>query len=273
MSNDLLESIFGTRDPNPRTPQEAAHPQKRFQTAAHPIVGLQAPPSPPPGPTLDEKLTLINELLARSEARNDKLAYWFEVYTEMQRAQRDRDIPYREDVPIPTAPSFYNLRTHDRPYVRIYVGAYRTVIIQSLAVTLTELLIPGWNILDIADQSRITSTSGAEFNAIVECSYTPFLPEPIVAVPGYVSNAVVGTTNIGTDSPFTVTCGHWMLQNNTAASLQWEIDQSTNVASPTLAAGQMLSSDVPIISGLHLLTAAAQPVNQTGSNIVFRAWN
>lgn len=272
MSNDLLETIFGSRDHVPQTAAEAAHPQKRHHTPQHPIVGAMAPSTPPPGPTLDERLVLIDELLAKSEARNDKLAYWFEVFAELQRQQRERDVPYREDALIPVGPAFYALRTHGRPYVRIYVGQYHTVSIESLAVTLTAILIPGWNILDIADQSRITSTSGP-INSIIEVSYTPFMPEPLVAVPGYVSITAPASTNVGTDTPVLVNCGHWMLQNNTPATLQWEIDQASNVASPTLAAGQMLTSDVAITTAIHLLTAAAQPINNTGGNIVFRGWN
>lgn len=68
------------------------------------------------------------------------------------------------------------------------------------------------------------------------------------------------------------TVNHIMLQNNTAANVQYELDTAATVASPVLAAGATIFIDVPC-STLHLFTATAQNVNgTTAGNIVVRAW-
>ena len=65
---------------------------------------------------------------------------------------------------------------------------------------------------------------------------------------------------------------HLMLQNNTGAVLQWELNGATSGGSATLATGQTLFLDVPITS-LHLLTAANQNVNgANANNIVVKGW-
>jgi len=110
------------------------------------------------------------------------------------------------------------------------------------------------------------------------------LGEPLLApsaalgyVAAYGSNAAALTAN--TDYQFkwgaggTTQVNHIMVQNNTAASINWELDASATVASPTLAAGQVLFMDVQTLV-LHLFSLSNTPnVNGNSSgNIVVRGW-
>lgn len=67
---------------------------------------------------------------------------------------------------------------------------------------------------------------------------------------------------------------HLMIQNNSGANLQWELDTATGSAgSPLLATGQTLFLDITT-TVLHLRTSGAINVNGTSSgNIVVRGWN
>lgn len=73
---------------------------------------------------------------------------------------------------------------------------------------------------------------------------------------------IIGTTQIN----------HVMLQNNTAAALNWDIDVAATAGSPVLAAGQTLFLDVQL-SALHLFQAGTPNVNgSSANNIVVRGW-
>lgn len=97
---------------------------------------------------------------------------------------------------------------------------------------------------------------------------------------GYVSayGSNPATTGIATDVSFkwgaggTTQVNHIMLQNNTAASINWDLDTATNAGSPVLAAGQTLFLDVQT-TALHLQAAASQNINgSSAGNIVVRGW-
>lgn len=82
-------------------------------------------------------------------------------------------------------------------------------------------------------------------------------------------------TTAATDYSFSwqaPTVNHIMLQNNTAAVVNWELDATATAGSPALAAGQTVFLDV-VASVLHLFTAAQQNVNgAAAANVVVRAW-
>jgi hypothetical protein len=98
--------------------------------------------------------------------------------------------------------------------------------------------------------------------------------------PGYVaaygSNPTALTSN--TDAAFkwggagNTQVNHVMIQNNTAASLNWDLDVATSAGSPTLAAGQTLFLDVQT-SAVHLQQTGTPNINGSSSaNIVVRGW-
>lgn len=95
-------------------------------------------------------------------------------------------------------------------------------------------------------------------------------------VAAYASNAA--NTTAATDYSFkwgasgTTQVNHVLLNNNTAANIQYELDTAANAGSPVLASGASILLDVPV-TALHLYTAANQNVNgASASNIVVRAW-
>lgn len=89
------------------------------------------------------------------------------------------------------------------------------------------------------------------------------------------SGANPAATTAGASYTFAWTAAtvrHVMLQNNTGASLNYEIDAAATAGSPVLATGQTVFLDITM-STLHLLTAAVQNVNgAAANNIVVRAW-
>jgi hypothetical protein len=102
-----------------------------------------------------------------------------------------------------------------------------------------------------------------------------------VATQGYVSanpnNAAALTSNTdysfkwGTDTA-PITVNRVMIQNNTAASLNWDLDVAATAGSPVLASGQTLFLDVQT-TVWHLLQTGTPNVNGTTSaNIVIRGW-
>lgn len=93
---------------------------------------------------------------------------------------------------------------------------------------------------------------------------------------GYVAasagNAAALTAN--TDYTFTWASqvNHVMLQNNSAASINWDLDVATTAGSPVLAAGQTLFLDVQT-TVLHLQSTGTPNVNgSSASNVVVRGW-
>lgn len=100
---------------------------------------------------------------------------------------------------------------------------------------------------------------------------------PMVAQQGVVPAASTNAaqTAAATDYTFAWKQGfvnHVLLQNNTAAALNYEIDAATTAGSPVLASGAAIFLDVQM-SALHLQTAGIQNVNgNSAGNIVVRAW-
>jgi hypothetical protein len=96
-----------------------------------------------------------------------------------------------------------------------------------------------------------------------------------VASTGYAAAGTnLANTTGGADYVFTWTraVNHIMIQNNTAANAQWELDVVTSGGSPILTPGQTIFLDVQT-TALHLLTASNQNVNgASGNNIVVRGW-
>jgi hypothetical protein len=97
---------------------------------------------------------------------------------------------------------------------------------------------------------------------------------------GYVAaaNGNANATTASTDYSFawggagSVIVHHIMLQNNSGANLQWDLDTNTSAGSPVLATGQTLFLDV-FTTVLHLRTSGAINVNGTSAaNIVVRGW-
>lgn len=115
-------------------------------------------------------------------------------------------------------------------------------------------------------------------------SATPGVSNPVFTAPvaqqGYVaaygSNAAATTG--GADYLFkwgvggTTQVNHVMIQNNTGANVQWDLDTATSSGSPVLATGQTIFLDVQCTI-LHLLSAANQNVNgSSSSNICVKGW-
>ena len=100
---------------------------------------------------------------------------------------------------------------------------------------------------------------------------------PVVAAKGVVPPAAsnLAATVAATDYVFawqSSFVNHVLLQNNTAAVLNYEIDGVATAGSPALAAGAAIFLDIQM-AALHLLTAGIQNVNgAAAANIVIRAW-
>jgi len=128
-----------------------------------------------------------------------------------------------------------------------------------------------------SNQSNVPTSLQAVASGLSNANPVPTLS---TAQPGYVaawgSNAAA--TAATTDYAFkwgaggTTQVNHVMLQNNTGANIQFDIDTAANAGSPVLATGQTLFLDVQM-TALHLYTAGIQNVNgNSGSNIVVRGW-
>lgn len=90
--------------------------------------------------------------------------------------------------------------------------------------------------------------------------------------PGNNASATVSATDYTYVYAGGLVANHVMIQNNTGANIQWELDVVTSAGSPVLATGQTLFLDVAH-SAVHLLTAANQNINGAISgNIVIRSW-
>lgn len=82
------------------------------------------------------------------------------------------------------------------------------------------------------------------------------------------------TTNASSDTSYTFAAQvrHWLLQNNTSANVQFELDTTATAGSIVLAPGATWLSDIPV-TVLHLYTAAAQNINgSSAGNIVLKGW-
>jgi hypothetical protein len=282
MAASLLEELLGLRtNKAPSTPDEATDPTvKRDQhDAAHPLVGASAAPTPPPtNDTLAAQQVEVEQRwleLRRNSEEVSKLQLTLETMVALHRAEAERLQDRYDNARIVSgAPGAYVVHRLGRRFARLWVTSYQPIqiVVPGTGQPVPRMMRPGWNTLDAPEGSRIY-TLGTAFDATFCASETPSNPEIDKAVSGYV-NVAAATTGIGTDTSIPVVAGHWMLQNNTASALQFEVDAQTSAGSPVIASGAMITADVPIYIALHLLTAAAQPFNGTsGSNIVFRGWN
>lgn len=124
--------------------------------------------------------------------------------------------------------------------------------------------------------SATTSDSRFQQNPLVQASHIDDLVT-VAAQQGLTNpNASnLANTTGGADYTYSwqvATVNHIMLQNNTGAALQFEIDKATSNGSPILATGQTIFLDIKTAT-LHLLTAANENVDGTvAGNIVVRAW-
>ncbi len=140
---------------------------------------------------------------------------------------------------------------------------------------LTKILADVWDSVNHLFHFNLKQVGG---NAIaVGNNAVPILTSAATGyVSAYGSNAAATTAT--TDYSFkwgaggTTQVNHIMLQNNTGANIQWDLDTAANAGSPILATGQTLFLDVQT-TALHLYTAGAQNVNgSTAGNIVVRGW-
>lgn len=129
---------------------------------------------------------------------------------------------------------------------------------------------------------RIMPTTDTSFNAP---NVVPIYSEGAPAAPQGPATPATGNaaaTGINTDYTFNwqlsannaqqVNVRHVILQNNTAAIVNYDIDAATTLGSLSLAAGATIVLDIEMTT-LHLRTAAAQQVNgSAAANIVVRAW-
>lgn len=288
MASSLIDELLGLKRPGgsqvhpggARTPEEAADPSHPTPDGPlHPKVGWDAPTTPPPRPSLDEGL-------ARVSAQIDTLGHGFDAvraladrFAEFYQRAMDRERDIIETVVIGQQFAAYRLPDHNRPYLRIWVNVPLSVLIEAPGLSATpRTFLAGWNVLDLPPRTRIWQPAGATIaQAIVVCSYWPLDALAQGAASGVVALAsgAPAATNVGADTsvPFSVPVAHWTIQNNTAASVGVELDAAASAGSLQIAAGQSLTSEVPV-STLHLFTAAAQNINGTaGSNIVIRGWN
>ena len=92
---------------------------------------------------------------------------------------------------------------------------------------------------------------------------------------GYVSPASnQSAMTASTDYTFTWAqqVNHVMLQNNSGANINWDLDVATTAGSPILASGQTLFLDVQT-TVLHLQSGGTPNVNGSSSgNVVVRGW-
>lgn len=71
----------------------------------------------------------------------------------------------------------------------------------------------------------------------------------------------------------TTSVNRWILQNNSANPIQFELDSTVGAGSLVLPAGQAYTDANLPISAVHLLATVDTPVNgNAGSNIVIRGW-
>lgn len=104
---------------------------------------------------------------------------------------------------------------------------------------------------------------------------------PLTVAPTNVpKSGVIGFTNppaqtsaaLDTAITFSATVNHWVLQNNTTAVVNFDMDTQASAGSLVLAPNATFFSDIPM-TALHLFTAAAQNINGTAAgNIVLRGW-
>jgi hypothetical protein len=122
------------------------------------------------------------------------------------------------------------------------------------------------------------AVAAKELDSSTTQNNTTYGPQRVVisAVAGYVAaaggNPTATTGGSDTSWSFASKVNHLLIQNNTTANVQFDLDTATSAGSPLLYPGQMLLLDVKC-TAVHLLTAANQNINgTTAGNIVIRGW-
>jgi hypothetical protein len=81
------------------------------------------------------------------------------------------------------------------------------------------------------------------------------------------------STNVASDTiiTFATQAKHWLVQNNTTASIYVELDSTASTSSFILAAGALWREDIPV-TVIHIYTVTAQPINGA-TGIVIKGWS
>lgn len=286
MASDLLADLLGLphvnaapADPWQATNDPAATLPRDHHDLAHPLDGASADPTAPlqgadNTPAVRDVIVQVarDELHAQFQAIEATLLALLQV----QRDEQKRTRRVSEAATIGGGPNgAYVLKTYGHPYMRLFVSSYQSVTVALPGQpSISRQLSPGWNNLDYPDGTRIYRSAGT-LAAIFEASDVSTFTPDAVAVAGYVSlSSPPAQTNAGADTSllFASPVGHWFIQNNTTANVMFDLETAASLGSPLIAAGQMITSDVPL-SQLHLFTAAAQNINgTTAGNIVIRGW-
>ncbi len=147
----------------------------------------------------------------------------------------------------------------------------------------------GHVVSDSGSTTAATQTTAANLNATATIQAVTgtsiavgsnALPVLSSTAPGYVSvfgsNPTVLVAN--TDAAFkwgaggTTVVNHVMIQNNSASSVNFDLDVATTAGSPLLAAGQTLFLDVQV-TAVHLQSTGTPNINGSSSgNVVVRGW-
>jgi len=176
-----------------------------------------------------------------------------------------------------------------QPYVLNYSSRKHVFIWSPNTLTLTLEDLGNLSLTN-ATWTNVSLTAGMKIYALGETTPIPILVRctdeieqsniigsaALGYVPAYASNAAALTSS--TDYSFKwganglTQVNHVMLQNNTGANINWDLDVAATAGSPILATGQTLFLDVQTLV-LHLFQAGTPNVNgSTGSNIVVRGW-
>lgn len=211
---------------------------------------------------------MIEQLAAMNAKLDEQLAG--------EREKLNRQAPLYRVVSIQTQIRPHRI-TGNRPFNRILVDHVRLIIVRFPGMQpFNRTLVPGWNVLDYPEGTELYQADGASaFSAGFLASYYP-LDQLDPNIPsGYVgTSGAPATTNAGADTsvPFDNPVAHWLIQNNTAAAVGFELDQAATAGSIQIPANGTFTSDIPV-SVIHLFTAAGQPINgAAGSNIVVKGW-
>lgn len=126
---------------------------------------------------------------------------------------------------------------------------------------------------------NLVQTAAKELDSSQTVAGTTYGPQRVVtsAVANYIATATSQPTatvvNTDTSWSFASKVNHLLLQNNSSAPIQFELDATSTAGSPILTSGnQMMLLDVKC-TAIHLYTSAVTNINGTAAgNIVIRGW-
>jgi hypothetical protein len=159
-----LMKLMTGREAGAHTPEESLDPPNPHpDSPGHPHVGWNAPTTPPDDvTTIDEQEVATQGALDTLNAPIGKLAASVEAFSELMRAQREREEPYTELLTLDTVPR--SVRAYGRQYnaIIVYGTAGQTLTVtwpgQGAYVKTTVL---GWNVLNVPDGAQLSITSGS----------------------------------------------------------------------------------------------------------------